>query len=183
MKKLLGIVLMLMLVFSLVGCGSSVPTEKPKPSFETASKANEESVQNLVGNDSLPQISRSLERENIKRRVEFINQADNVGYLYLLSESGALIEEIQVLGKISSLNSYLTPMEEVQWFRQIDLGESRGDVPVVISAPDLDGTWGENAQGVFWFDMGGEYGEWNGLYRYSSKRLTYSTPTILINVE
>lgn len=166
MKKIL---LVLGLAFMLVGCD----WELPENAHDTASKQNEEAAKNLVANDTLPKITRSLERENIKRRVEFINQPDRVGYLYLLSEQGQLIQEVQVNGKISSLNSYLTPMEEIHQ-------NSWGNL--TLEAADVDGTWGENDGGVFWFTPDGIYQEWNGLYLYSSERMSFEIKPILMEV-
>lgn len=100
-----------------------------------------------------------MERENLKRRIEFINQPDRIGYLYLLSENGQLIKEIQVLGKVSSLNSYLTPMEDIHIVRHDGDSSSYAETPVVTQAADLDGTYGENADGIFWFTPDGVYQE------------------------
>lgn len=121
-----------------------------------------------------------MERENLKRRIEFINQPDRIGYLYLLSENGQLIKEIQVLGKVSSLNSYLTPMEDIHIVRHDGDSSSYAETPVVTQAADLDGTYGENADGIFWFTSDGVYQEWSGLYLYSSERLSFTSKPVLI---
>ena len=84
------------------------------------------------------------------------------------------------MGKVSSLNSYLTPMEQVEWFNQVDVGDSWGDIPIVTQAPDLDGTYGENSDGIFWFTADGTYQEWAGLYFYSSERMTFTTKPLLV---
>jgi hypothetical protein len=179
MRKILVIFMCLVLIIGLVGCELETPTSTTS-SFEEASKVNEENASNIIKNDTLPKVTKSLERENIKRRVEFINQPDKIGYLYLLSDNGQLIKEVQVLGKVSSLNSYLTPMEDIQWFRSIDLGEGYGDLPVVTSAPDIDGTYGSNTDGIFWFTPDGVYQEWNMGYFYSAERMTFTTKPLLI---
>ncbi|MDF2881251.1 MAG: hypothetical protein K0R54_1808 [Clostridiaceae bacterium] len=174
MKKIVSIVLASIMLLGLVGC-IEIPEREVKTT-EQASKANEQAVNKLIKEDDLPQITRSLERENIKRRIEFINQPDGVGYLYLISENGQLIREIQVLGKVSSMNSYLTPMEELTYG---SVEGYRGELFVAESA-DLDGTWGERVEGIFWFDLDGVYGEWNGLYQYSSQRLSFTSQPLLI---
>jgi hypothetical protein len=170
------LILLAMVVFVMTGCEE----EYREPStYERNARANEKAVENLIKNDALPKISRSLERENLKRRIEFINQPDRIGYLYLLSENGQLIKEVQVLGKVSSLNSYLTPMEDIQIIKH-DGGEYTAETPVVTQAADLDGTYGENAQGIFWFTPDGVYQEWSGLYFYSSERMSFTTKPLLI---
>lgn len=175
MKKVFVFILCVVLVLGLVGC--DLPEREVKTT-EQASKANEEAINKLIKQDDIPRISRSLERENIKRRVEFINQPDRIGYLYLLSSNGQLVKEVQVLGKVSSLNSYLTPMEEISYGRVDGYG---GQLYVAQSA-DLDGTWGENQDGIFWFTPDGVYQEWSGLYFYSSERMTFSTQPILMEM-
>lgn len=166
MKKIKFVLLTLIATMALVGCENI-----PKSAHKQASEQNELAAKTLVQNDTLPQITRSLERENIKRRVEFINQPDRVGYLYVLSDQGQLIQEVQVNGKISSLNSFLTPMEEV--YRS-----THGNL--TLEAADVDGTWGENDGGVFWFTPDGVYQEWNGLYLYSSERMSFDIKPILM---
>ena len=168
MKKVLSLILVMVMILSLTGCDFEIE----ESTTQTASKANEEAINRLIKTDDLPKITRSLERENIKRRIEFINQPDNVGYLYLISENGQLIREIQVLGKVSSLNSYLTPSYIEEYY-------SSGGV-INTEQADLDGTWGENVDGIFWFDMNGTYGEWNGLYQYSSQRMTFTAQPLLV---
>ena len=163
MKKSLFILAVVVLGVNISGCDYEEPT------YYTTAKQNEVAVQNLIKNDTLPNITRSLERENLKRRINFINQPDRVGYLYLISDNGQLIKEVQVLGKVSSLNSYLTPMEEI-----------RGSH--VVSAADLDGTYGDNQDGIFWFNMDGVYQEWSGMYFYSSERMTFTTQPLLMEV-
>lgn len=178
---MLSILLIVLLALGLLtGCELEEVVQE-STSYEETAKANEEAVKNLIRNEDLPKMERSLERENIKRRLEFINQPDRIGYLYLLSDTGQLIREEQVLGKVSSLNSYLTPMEEIHEFSGYSEG-SRSKEPVIISAPDLDGTYGENQDGIFWFTPDGVYREWVGLYLYSSERLTFTTQPILMEI-
>jgi hypothetical protein len=172
MKRLLVLILCLALVSSVTGC---IP-EREKDTTEKAAIANEEAVSNLISSDVMPKITKSLERENIKRRVEFINQPDRIGYLYLLSDNGQLIKEVQVLGKASSLNNYITPMEELTVGRVNGFGSKT----YVAEAPDLDGTWGTRPEGIFWFTPDGVYQEWTGLYLYSSERMTFNTKPLLI---
>lgn len=176
MKKILAIILVLIMVLSLVGCAIDPLPIREKDATEEASLANEAAVQKLIKNDTLPTITKSLERENIKRRVEFINQPDNIGYLYLISDNGQLIKEVQVLGKASSLNNYITPMEELTYGKISHIGSEM----YVAEAPDLDGTWGTRPEGIFWFTPDGVYQEWTGLYLYSSARMTFTSQPLLI---
>jgi hypothetical protein len=158
MKKHLTRVISMVLAIGLVGLlmGCDIPVAETS-SHEIGQKVTEETVKELVKNDVLPRVTKSLERENIKRRIEFINQPDKIGYVYLLSENGQLIKEVQVLGKVTSLNSYLTPMEEVKVIRHDGDSSRYMETPVTVQAPDLDGSYGENQNGIFWFTPDGVY--------------------------
>lgn len=176
MKKVLLVLFILIMMFAFAGCINYEAMDSD--STATAAKQNEAAVADLIKQDTLPNITKSLDRANIKRRVEFMNQPDRIGYLYLMADNGTLIAEIQVLGKATSLNSYMTPMEEVTAGRVPGYGKEI----YVAEAPDVDGTWGQRPEGIFWFDANGVYQEWNGLYLYSAERRTYYVEPILIEV-
>lgn len=151
----------------LVGCIDESSTHY------RAKEENENQVQKLQKQTPVPNMERSLERENVAKRLEFINQPNRVGYLYLLTENGQLVREEQVQGKVSSLNSYMTQMDEIA-------GNSSAGY-TTISSPDVDGTWGDNVQGIFWFTPDGVYREWTGKYLFSSERLTFESKPVLID--
>jgi hypothetical protein len=44
----------------------------------------------------------------------------------------------------------------------------------VIEALDLDGTYGENPTGIFWFDTSNVYHEWNGRYFVSDQQVRFN---------
>ena len=184
------VVILSMVLVSLMFMGNSgcEMQEVAPSSYDTAAKANEDAVNELISNDVLPVITESLERGNVNRRAEFINQPDRIGYLYLITTNGQLIKEVQILGKVSSLNSYLTPMEEIKIVDSYGKVYSPSNFPsmrtvtgvVTVQAPDLDGTYGENAEGIFWFTPDGVYQEWSGMYFYSSERMTFITQPLLV---
>ncbi|MDO4778482.1 MAG: hypothetical protein Q4A42_02875 [Tissierellia bacterium] len=164
MKKIIRIVVVLMMITLLSACD----LDDYSTTTQTQKKANEKNAKNVIENTPVPIIERSLERENLAKRAKFINQPNRVGYLYLLTNNGQLIREEQVQGKVSSLNSYLTPMDEYY---------TNG---AVLQSPDIDGTWGDNQQGIFWFTPEAVYREWTGLYLFSSERLDFDVKPILI---
>ncbi len=188
MKKIVALLIALIMCFSLAACsdvstsGYTEPTDN-RSNYEQQAQANEESAKNITQEYGTVSLSRSQDYENIMRRAEYLNQANNVGYLYLLTETGALVRESQVLGKVTSLNSYITPMEEIVKVAEgSHRYESWGypDEFVVVQAPDLDGTYGENVNGIFWFTPDGVYQEWVGLYLFSSERLTFTDTAVLV---
>lgn len=119
-------------------------------------------------------IDYSLERFNLIRRAYWVNgqreKANNVicpierplGYIVLFSGS-ATVGSFVVDGKVSSLNSFLSPSN-------VDSVERYGDgsmTTITTETADVDGSYGENDSGIFFFTPDGKYIEWTGTYLYS----------------
>lgn len=123
-------------------------------------------------------INYSLERYNLTRRTYWVNgqrEKANVlvcgvekplGYIVLFS-GNAVVGNFVVDGKVSSLNSYLTPDSkryesdyENNWL------------------PDVDGSYGENDSGIFFFTVDGKYIEWTGTYLYSDIPFIVDNPMV-----
>ncbi len=129
----------------------------------------------LVTSVPNPQLSNSLERKNISDRLQRLNAQNMNGYIYLLS-FGHVMAYYPVKGKVSSLNSFLTPQEEIHW--------GNNGAVVTTATPDLDGSYGENDSGIFFFTTGGVYVEWHGDYLFSDSPLTLSQqPELIMNVK
>ena len=94
-----------------------------------------------------------------------------------------------VSGQVVSLRSYLTPMENIVNFNGIPCTTAnRSDNSertctgggYIISNPDIDGTYGDNPDGIFFFTTEGAYVEWKGDYMVSDQPLKLSTQPELI---
>ena len=79
-----------------------------------------------------------------------------LGYIYFFLEGVGCVAQYTVDGQITSLQTYLTPDSEK--YATSSYAEWLADV---------DGTYGENQEGIFFFTVDGNYVEWNGLYHYS----------------
>lgn len=138
----------------------------------------------------------SLERYNLTRRAYWVNgQREKanmlpcavekpLGYAVLLTESGSVIGSFVVDGKVSSLNSYLTPDSEVY-----EIGGESTDTSVFYNGTsendwiaDVDGSYGENDNGIFFFTPDGRYIEWTGTYLYSDIPFVIADPVIKYEV-
>ena len=130
-------------------------------------------------------IDYSLERYNLIRRAYWVNGqrekanalpceiAKPLGYVVLMTESGSVVGKFTVDGKVSSLNSFLTPDSE---YYEILYG---GDYSRENNwLADIDGSYGENDNGIFFFTIDGKYVEWNGTYLYSDIPFEVDTPVI-----
>lgn len=169
MKKIFQIVSLCLCMALIMGASSCDATD----THEQAAQSNEESVRNIVENKRFPVLQDSLDWDNVAQRAEFLNQRGRIGWIYIFGANAVLIAEEPVLNKLTSLNTYITPMEEIKGTRSS---------PITVEAPDLDGTYGYNADGVFWFDPDGVYNELfltSPIVIYSSERKQYDTPPLL----
>ena len=167
MKKLL---LSLLLVFSATSCYSA----SQEDIYKTQDVGNV-----LAKNQPTPtDFEYSLERYNLIRRAYWVNGQKEkakavarpaevpMGYAVLFTESGNVIGQFTVDGKVSSLNSYLTP--------NMDYSRSYNK-----ELPDVDGSYGSNdADGVFFFTPQWQYIEWTGIYIYSDTPFKISSSVL-----
>lgn len=175
---------------ALVGCDPA--TTPPESTAGVEMRQNEATQQRLSAAVPAPVVKTSIERKNLKRRIERINTENMVSYVYLLSQTGKVVAYYTINGKVSSLNSYLTAMERVaviskQTGEIMPSGACRdartfaSDSEVVtLEAPDLDGSYGKNIEGVFFFTTEGAYVEWNGQYIWSDQPLKIAQQPELI---
>ena len=145
----------------------------------------------LVSNQPTPtDIDYSLERYNLTRRAYWVNgqrekantlicQVEKpLGYIVLFTESGAVVGSFVVDGKVSSLNSYLTPDSE--WYEQAYLSDGGSYKGANDWIPDVDGSYGENDSGIFFFTLDGKYLEWTGTYLYSDIPFIVDDPIVKV---
>lgn len=147
---------------------------------------NTKSVGNkLTTNQPTPtDIEYSLERYNLIKRAYWVNGMREkalslpcaidrpLGYIVLFS-GNAVVGQFIVDGKVSSLNSFLTP----------DSDYPTCDTTLNNWVPDVDGSYGENDTGVFFFTPDGNYIEWSGDYLYSDIPFTINNPVVQYEVK
>ena len=117
----------------------------------------------------VPHIRTAQERQMVKRRAELFDVDHKLGYVYLITSNGSCIGYYAIIGKMASLRSYMVPQEEV-----VSL---RGNYWLMQSA-DLDGTYGDNMAGVFFFTDNGTYVE---IPAYGGLTPIYSDQPLPIN--
>lgn len=177
MKKLILIVLSIMLVLSFVACEDLSATEKNKQDTKTVTET-------LTSKQKTPtDINYSLERYNLIRRAYWVNgQREKanalvceiekpLGYVILFSGNVA-VGRFVVDGKVSSLNSYLSP--DSDYYEIVSSSTYRNSW-----LADVDGTYGENDSGIFFFTPDGRYIEWTGTYLYSDIPFEISDPVVV----
>lgn len=177
MNKAIAIIASLsMLATAGTGCDDNTR----KDTANTIEIANE-----LQKNQPTPtDIDYSLERYNLIKRAYWVNgkreKANTLpceiekplGYIVLF-DKGVVFGKFVVDGKVSSLNSYLTPDSE--YF------SSSRNYNEWLS--DVDGSYGENDNGIFFFTPDGKYIEWTGDYLYSDMPFEVDEPVLKIKGE
>ena len=180
MKKLLTIILAVLLVIGVMGftgCSEVDTKQDVESTIQIGDK--------LASTQPTPaDIDYSLERYNLIRRAYWVNghreKAMSVpcaitkplGYIVLITESGAILGNFVVDGKVSSLNSFLTPDSE---YYEIDNDGMFRDNEWL---PDVDGSYGTNDNGIFFFTPDGKYIEWTGTYLYSDIPFIVDDPVL-----
>lgn len=180
-KVLLAIIATAVIVPTAASAGwfSSSPTKESSSKIE--SKAAEDNQQRLVQNIPAPTLQDSLERRNVVKRTELFNDNEKISYVYLVSY-GKVMAFYTVKGKVSSLQSYLNPVDRLVYGDSSKCTEKYTSSPecYVVEAPEVDGTYGANPEGIFFFTTEGAYVEWNGEYMVSDQPLQLTTPAELV---
>lgn len=160
----------LLMVF-LVGCYGETNRNS---TVMQESRQTEYNHKNLVNATPPPVFERSLERENLVRRLKTLNVQNKIMYIHCVSKTGQLVKYSPVQGKVSSLNSLLTTPEQI-----VTVETPNKYITEKMPSPDLDGSYGVNPNGVFWFGPDGSYNEWVGDYFLSDRPQKINTPVVL----
>lgn len=126
--------------------------------------------QQLIKANPIPDVKQSLERENLKRRFDVLNNRDKVFHVYLINY-GNVMAYYTAKGKVSSVNSKLTNPQQVWRVPGCDEHNSGNNCWVTTDAPQLDGSYGTNGDGKFFFTTDGAYVESNLKYIVSERQL------------
>ena len=178
MKKFIAILVAIMIIGTLLVSCDDVEYGSRNDTLKQQQSAN-----NLQHNQPTPtDIDYSLERYNLIRRTYWVNgqreKANTLpcavekplGYIVLFTDSGAVVGSFIVDGKVSSLNSFLTPDTEYPCY----------DSTSNDWLADVDGSYGQNDNGIFFFTPDGKYIEWTGTYLYSDIPMVVDDPVIKV---
>ncbi len=188
LTKIIAIILAIILIAACF-CGfSSTGTSAGSASDKAATL---EVGNKLAENQPTPtDIDYSLERYNLIRRTYWVNgqqeKARNLpceiekplSYIALMLDGVGVVSTHIVDGKVSSLNSFLTPDSE---YYEVIYGGSYTDYNKWL--PDVDGSYGENDKGIFFFTPDGKYIEWTGTYLYSDIPFEVDDPVLKVAAE
>lgn len=192
MKKKIGLVLVMILgLFLITGCEEVEISDTKKDTNNTLNVGNELASKQPTPTD----IDYSLERYNLIKRAYWVNGMRDkarslpspiadmpLGYIVLLTESGSVVGKFTVDGKVTSLNSYLTPDSEYYECAGEYCHESGDNYNHNENhwLPDVDGSYGSNDNGIFFFTTDGKYIEWTGVYLYSDIPFKVDNPIVKV---
>lgn len=127
-----------------------------------------------------PHLTYSLQRQNLITRLNMMNNPNRVSYIYLMSQYGNIVAFYVVKGAVSSLNEHLTTQTQLVLGAGVENGTgSNGPTSHVVNSPSLDGTYGNQGTGIFFFTETGAMIQWNGPYMWSTQPLTVHEQPIL----
>lgn len=195
-KRIALIALVALMLMMLCGC-EAYDSGSQQDTRNTLTTANR-----LQTNQPTPDdIEYNLERYNLIRRAYWVNgmrerantlpcEIDKpLGYIVLFS-GNATVGSFVVDGKVSSLNSFLTPDSEYYSGEVTAVSTIRLDGTISNSnydyvnkwLADVDGSYGENDSGIFFFTPDGKYVEWTGDYLYSDIPFVVDAPVVRYEV-
>lgn len=175
MKK---IILISVLAMFLISCDESQNYIEKE---NTKSAANR-----LATNQPTPvDINYSLERYNLIKRAYWVNgQREKANALVppmklpqgqvILFSNNLVVAKYNIAGKVTSLNSFLTPDADCY-------APGGGNTSTCYYIADIDGSYGENDRGIFFFTVDGKYVEWKGNYLYSDMYMEVENPAVKIS--
>lgn len=194
MKKISAIALIICIAVSclfLTGCSlDDTNTSRTAGGTKADTAAQKAVADTLSSNQPTPtDINYSLERYNLIRRAYWVNgQREKanallcaiekpLGYIVLFA-GNTTVGRFVVDGKVSSLNSFLTPSNVDKSYGN----SSGGYTTLTTEMADVDGSYGENDNGIFFFTPDGRYIEWTGEYLYSDIPFEIKNPVVSYEV-
>jgi len=161
--------------------GQNVSAEWPGESYAYEVRITEENQRQLIRERPPFTMEDSLERQNLIRRYQYLNDRNNQHHVYLMSNDGKVISYFVAQGKVSSVNSKLTNDKQVIRIPGCDDHNSGNNCWPVVESPQMDGSYGTNGAAIFFFTPDGRYVEWNGKYVVSEEPLGINTAVSLEN--
>jgi hypothetical protein len=175
MKRIMIFISVIFIVTNFLSCGLVEPTSSA-PAVVQSEEASKANAQTAITSIPVPQVRYFHERETLSRWVDYWDVPERVPcYIYCFVFDKCIGYYVSD-GKPISINSFLTPEQQRI---NADLGEYGGDM--LVEAPDLDGTYGHNNEGIRFFTASGvpvEFGGAGASYQYSPFPLPIDVPQL-----
>lgn len=177
-----------MLVASLGVIPAFAGTPAKPQAADAEQRYLEKNQQAINKSQPAPDVQYSQARQNGIDRIKTLNDQNLTGYVYLLAQNGQVVANYVTKGQVNSLESYITASEQIvrRCPNAVDPSNTNPSSTqtycenFVIEAPDSDGTYGHNPEGIYFFTSDGAYVEWAGAYLFSNQPLKITTPLSLV---
>ena len=180
MKNKITVALLLILsmfIMSNSGCDDGRPANTTALDEQAHTELNQ---RNLFTTQPPPNISWSLERDNLIKRFKLQNDRAVMFYMYVFIEGISQPIGYYQVNKVSSVNSQLTnTMQLVSQNQRIDDGGGGHSWHIaegILPSPAEDGSYGENGNAVFGFTPEDVYIETNMKFIVSTIPLQFKEP-------
>lgn len=169
----LSLVAIAVFAVSLAGCKEDSP--------QSTSGVQKATVQVAVN----PHTGRTVEQDNIAGRLKMDNTPGSIKHLYIIApESGQVIIYSTVQGKVTSSGKRLSPKTVNNSTRgfNVQFGNETHYTNEVLQD---DGTYGDSAEYIFWFDAQGRYHQhyFTGGQIIHVSDQTIAVKSVVINME
>lgn len=196
-KKKLAIVIGIAALIALAGCNDrqtntddiasdadvNASGVSPGQSYAFEVAVTEKNQRQLVRAQPPFVMDSSLERANLIRRYEYLNDRNNVHHVYMLSNDGKVVSYMVAQGKVSSVNSKLTNNKQIVASDEcVNRGHQGSGTScyMTVESPQMDGSYGTNGNAIFFFTTDGQYVEYNGKYLVSEEPKNIQTQVSLV---
>lgn len=170
-KSVIIVSAILLIMFCAIGCIDDTTSVK--------SPQTQKTVPTKVAKDS-------LERQLINRWIDEESNPNNVMWLYQMSDTGQVLGEWPVVGKVVSMTKSNEPYERVTDYSGVSYDDENaitsfeGYRAGTAQLANPSGTYGHDLDGVFFFTPDGEYHEIHGgILHISSVPLKINSPVFL----
>jgi len=185
LEKMVIVAIIAIIIGAVAGGVADASQDTRNNSIGQEMRLTEKNQARLLKVQPPPQLSFSLERENIIKRIKLWNDRNKLSYIYLLNY-GRVVDFYVIKGKVSSVNSRLTTGGQIVKDPNFDTGyeDAGGLASLVVESPQEDGSYGENGDAIFFFTADGTYVEWAGEYLLLDKpRKVNMQPVLTREVE
>lgn len=172
MRKILFILPIAFVLFIQAKCGYDGPANTSALNEQSHTEINQ---QRLMLTQPPPDITWSLERDNLIKRFKLQNDKSVMFYMYIFIEGVPDPIGYYQVNKVSSVNSQLTNTEQIISGTSTTNNLPAGSV-VTIPSPAEDGSYGTNGDAVFGFTPEDIYIEHNMKYVVSTVPLHFTHP-------
>lgn len=171
------LILLSVMIMSNSGCDDGRPANTTALDEQAHTEVNQ---RNLMIKQPPPNITWSLERDNLIKRFKLQNDRAVMFYMYVFIEGISQPVGYYQVNKVSSVNSQLTnTMQLVTQYQRIETGTNSTEghfVEGALPSPAEDGSYGENGNASFGFTPEDVYIETNMHYIVSTIPLQFKEP-------